>query len=281
MEQQKGKYDVPARPRRNSSLAIAQKSLKTCEESRARVKWTSMPPEFKCVNCKGAIPITRQIKLFCLDLCKDEAKYVRYYRSCMADGRVGQADVQMALRIQRAFLLSGGYNARERNISNDIREAVIASAGSRCSLCGKHGTEIDHILGTSDELSNLQLLCWSCHTKKTAEGFKELTPDHPRYKEIMRRVQKLDDRIYAIIPVRECDNEEKWDDNYRTVLKKRKQTYERWIHGAVLPLVKNRLSARKITIILNSENVPSFSGKCRWDHKTIARIIKTYGTRTK
>jgi diadenosine tetraphosphate (Ap4A) HIT family hydrolase/5-methylcytosine-specific restriction endonuclease McrA len=64
--------------------------------------------------------------------------------------------------------LSTGY------ISGTIRYEVLKRAGTRCELCGVSNDikaiEVDHILprnkGGSDELNNLQALCYSCNAMK-------------------------------------------------------------------------------------------------------------------
>lgn len=64
--------------------------------------------------------------------------------------------------------LAAGY------ISGTIRYEVLKRAGTRCELCGisndVKAIEVDHILprnkGGTDELSNLQALCYSCNAMK-------------------------------------------------------------------------------------------------------------------
>ena len=46
-------------------------------------------------------------------------------------------------------------------------------AGGRCETCGGRGASVDHITprfeGGTDDLSNLQLLCWAHHQRKTSQ----------------------------------------------------------------------------------------------------------------
>ncbi len=61
-------------------------------------------------------------------------------------------------------------------ISGSDRYNVLARAGHRCELCGvsadERSLEVDHIIprrdGGSDDLSNLQALCWKCNANKGA-----------------------------------------------------------------------------------------------------------------
>ena len=52
--------------------------------------------------------------------------------------------------------------------------AAFLSKNPACEFCGAPATDVDHIVpkrwgGTNDE-SNLQALCHSCHSRKTARG---------------------------------------------------------------------------------------------------------------
>lgn len=61
-----------------------------------------------------------------------------------------------------------------------IRRRVIARDGGLCVLCGAPGRDVDHIdrLG-GHELSNLRLLCRSCHMRRTGRDGGR-SPRRPR-----------------------------------------------------------------------------------------------------
>src|SRR5690349_16970443 len=126
-------------------------------------------PPFPCANCDTPVVDAR---LFCGALCRDEAKYVRYYRARLADGSIVDEDIREALQVRLAHILSGGYDARLRKLPLDVRRAVFERDAFRCRSCGVQGTEVDHIRGSSSELSNLQLLCSDCHREKTMRNFQ-------------------------------------------------------------------------------------------------------------
>lgn len=238
------------------------------------MKLTFSPPQFPCTNCGQPIHPSRVVKLFCADLCKNEADYVRYHRRCILDGRVDQPDIQFALRTKRAFILSGGYSSKERHLPNKIRDLVLQRNKGLCQVCGKAGTEIDHINGSNDELSNLQLLCQKCHNEKTALSLKPLDKNDPQYDKNVRKAEELNVRVHAIDPLQECDDQDQWPNTYRTILNQRKQEYYQAVGMALLPLVEQSLSARKIAVLLNGQNIVTFSGNGKWEHKAVSKIMK-------
>ena len=58
-------------------------------------------------------------------------------------------------------------------------------SNNTCAVCGKvtDHTEIDHIKplwdGGTDEIENLQVLCYKCHQKKSAEEYSQYSKLHP------------------------------------------------------------------------------------------------------
>jgi 5-methylcytosine-specific restriction protein A len=69
--------------------------------------------------------------------------------------------------VARGSAASRGYDARWRRLRlMFLREHPL------CALCGAPATEVDHIipirLGGSNDAANLQALCKSCHSAKTA-----------------------------------------------------------------------------------------------------------------
>jgi 5-methylcytosine-specific restriction endonuclease McrA len=172
---------------------------------------------FPCQNCDEPI---REALLFCSDVCKQEAKYIRYVRACRQDGRDQQPDVQEAIAIKLAMILAGGYSEQERYISDSIRKAVTKRDKGCCKICGNPGNQIDHISGSSNDLKNLQLLCRDCHNQKTTANFVEITPEsHP---EEWAKVQKLNQRIEIAVPLRLCDSET-WENSWRNILSARRK----------------------------------------------------------
>jgi len=68
-----------------------------------------------------------------------------------------------------------GHRSRHRTpISGSIKARVLTRAKGRCECCGAHehqrALEVDHIVprnqGGSDDLSNLQALCFRCNAGK-------------------------------------------------------------------------------------------------------------------
>lgn len=165
---------------------------------------------FVCVNCEGQIQATKQVRLFCSELCADEAKFVRYFRRCRNDGRIHEPDVQEAIQIRFAHIMGGGYDSAARKISKSVRASVFERDKGRCRICGGVGVDIDHISGDADDLDNLQLLCKSCHNRKTQQQIVEIAPTDPRYRAHVSKAKSLRTRCESILPLRLCDDEELW-----------------------------------------------------------------------
>jgi hypothetical protein len=89
---------------------------------------------FPCPNCDSPVP---DATLFCTELCRDEAKFVRYYRERIADGTLWKPDVREAIQIKRAHILGGGYDAQARQVPDAIRLSVIERDGGKCPSCSR------------------------------------------------------------------------------------------------------------------------------------------------
>lgn len=174
------------------------------------------PPTFPCLNCdRPTAPVGGQARLYCSEACSEEAKTVRYVRGCIRDGRIERPDIQEAVRIRLAMVIGGGYPEQERRVSASLRKAVIARDGGRCKLCGQPGTDIDHIEGSGNEIENLQLLCRSCHNKKTISGLVPISPEHKE------KANELRTRIRNVKPLRCCDDDEHWTTLYPQIQSER------------------------------------------------------------
>jgi 5-methylcytosine-specific restriction endonuclease McrA len=155
---------------------------------------------FRCVNCGASMK--GSAALHCSSLCGEVANLVRYIRSCLADGRWSRPDVRDAVWIRLVMIADGGYDAKGRKISAELRSQVKARDQGKCRACGQPGNEIDHIAGSSAALDNLQLLCKTCHMEKTKAGFVkgEWVP------EARERHQHILDRAEATRPLQFCDS---------------------------------------------------------------------------
>lgn len=63
-------------------------------------------------------------------------------------------------------------NTRKRDLSRSSKKAVFERDAYRCVKCSSHiNLCVDHIhpwsLGGSNDMSNLQTLCWTCNSKKS------------------------------------------------------------------------------------------------------------------
>lgn len=91
------------------------------------------------------------------------------------------------------FVLVGELPSAENRLPSweweELRSQVL-KRDEVCVSCGGVATEVDHIrplaIGGTNELDNLQLLCSSCHRKKTSRDQKKIAR--------FRSVRRLDDK---------------------------------------------------------------------------------------
>jgi 5-methylcytosine-specific restriction endonuclease McrA len=172
-----------------------------------------------CVNCDERLDAA---KLFCSDICHDEADFVRYVRRRIRDGTAAQPDIKDVIRIRRAHIISGGYQWRARQLTQRVKEAIFRRDEGRCRSCDRPGSEIDHIKGCSNELENLQLLCCECHIAKTKAGLVPLSPTDEEYLAKVYKARELEHRCRNARALRICDDDEVWPQSWRRILKARK-----------------------------------------------------------
>ena len=161
-----------------------------------------------CFNCDQ--PVDRPV-LFCSQVCTQEAELVRNVSRWRSEGRDAESDIRRTITIKLAHILNGGYPRWERELSTRLRQQITERDKGICQICGiKPGIEIDHIVGSSREPANLQLLCRDCHLSKTERSLKKLTPAHPHYAEFRATIKRLEARFVSETPVRPCDDYQVW-----------------------------------------------------------------------
>jgi 5-methylcytosine-specific restriction endonuclease McrA len=191
---------------------------------RKKIHLPLRPVDFPCLNCDQPVTLTTVAKLYCSDLCSDEAHFVRYFRARKSDGRINQPDIKLALQMRMGHILAGGYKERERRLPDHVRRTVFARDKSLCQECGEPGTDVDHIEGSSNELENLQVLCKRCHNEKTLSKFVPLPPeDEEGGAESRAKIASLLFRVHSLAPQRACDDEEGWDTFNQQVMSERRQ----------------------------------------------------------
>lgn len=181
--------------------------------------------DFSCVNCDQIFIVSKHPILYCSQRCQQNAKFVRYFRGCVRDGRIMDPLVRNALQTRLAFIYSerGYYDEKARTVPLIVRKQLIEREQGLCRKCGADGSEIDHIDGPSNSLDNLQFLCRDCHTQKTKTNLVLLTPAHERYLEIKEREKQLRFRVEASTPTRPCDDEHNWNSMYRQIIAEQRQ----------------------------------------------------------
>lgn len=176
-------------------------------------------PPFTCVNCGRK---NNDGRLYCNEVCQQEAEIIRYARRARLDGRINDPDVQEAIKIKIAIVLGGGYGEEARVLSQQQRAEVIARYDGLCAKCREAGNIVDHINGSSDSPENLQLLCAKCHNEKTLSHCEPIanSKEAPRVTAHAARIQK---RIESEEPLKLCDLSE-WSAVWRTIKARRRKS---------------------------------------------------------
>lgn len=229
-------------------------------------------PKYNCYNCDKIVPRNRQIKLFCSELCSEEAGTVRYIRRCKKDGRINREDVQESIKIRLAFIVSGGYPQKKRSISVKLRKKVNERFNGMCNICGKSANEVDHIKGSSNDIRNLQLLCNKCHRNKTMKNIVKVKPGDERYFEILEKRMDIDLRVDAKKPFRKSDDEIGWSKVYRKLENENKVLFYNSVSKIIMKYKNKDYSLRHMARILNDNKIPTYGG-CKWDGNAVKTLF--------
>lgn len=173
----------------------------------------------RCANCFRPLPDDVE-GLFCDSWCNEIADNVRYWRRANRDGRVADPEVQRAIRTKVAFMLAGGYDSLGRRLTASTRSQVKERDDGKCVQCGNPGTEIDHIAGSSSDLSNLQLLCGDCHQAKTRRNMVPAGAGEPLIVELL-----FQRRVLPELAPRLADDQVEWPKRWRQLKRERRERF--------------------------------------------------------
>ncbi len=167
----------------------------------------------QCANCNSEINVRNSTNfksaIYCSEYCKQMAGTVRYVRRAMAAQRESEYEFRMGLNDRLIHMPTGGYAAQERRLSKKIRMTIFERDNNICRICRKRPAEqIDHIKGSSSDLSNLQAICVNCHRMKTNSNLRLATGKE--LKRILKFYEAMALRIVAANPSKACDDYERW-----------------------------------------------------------------------
>lgn len=198
-----------------------------------------------CANCLEPLPEDEET-LFCSAWCAEIAGTVRYQRRVFRDGRINNPDVQEAVMVRNAFLLAGGYHSLGRSLTQATRTAVKVRDEGRCKICGKPGAEIDHILDSTSELDNLQLLCADCHHRKTAQN---LRPASPEQSDLLKAL--FLSRVVPDEPTLLADDDVQWQTARRGLKSARKMRFVDRLVGVGIDVSSIKTRAAMVVELVN------------------------------
>jgi len=177
-----------------------------------------------CANCDSP-HVTAKAPLFCSPACRQAAELVRYVRACRRDGRDRLPDIREAIQMRMAMVLGGRYPERARQVRPEVRAEVFRRAGGQCENCGRaldfdRATSdsvaiatIQHVRGSSNDLSNLKAFCQACNTADAQARFVRVEPGSPE----ASIAANLATRWSSPAPIRLCDDDQHWSSMWQQV----------------------------------------------------------------
>lgn len=182
-----------------------------------------------CANC-DSFAVTLNAPVYCSSRCRQAAELVRYVRACRRDGRDELPDVKEAIQIRTAMVLGGGYAERERRVPPEIREIVFRRSGGLCESCGQlmdfdrstgnagAVATIQHVVGCSNDASNLKAFCRGCNMGDAKKKFVAVEPGSNEAK----LAKELGVRWSSPVPLRLCDDDQQWSRIYNQLARSAK-----------------------------------------------------------
>ena len=95
-----------------------------------------------CPNCLK--PFSSERSPYCSTQCREEAAFVRQFRSSVVDGTLKDPDKQVALGQKFWHLIGGGYPLRQTLAPPSSLKQLYKRTNSLCEICGAPATTFDH-----------------------------------------------------------------------------------------------------------------------------------------
>ena len=90
-----------------------------------------------CVNCNDEIDMKSGMTIYCSEYCQQISGTVRHIRSHYPQKAVN-IEFQTGIGARLIHLPNGGYPARDRLVTKEIREKVFKRDGCICRICKKN-----------------------------------------------------------------------------------------------------------------------------------------------
>jgi hypothetical protein len=160
------------------------------------------PVPSQCPNCEAVVLSTRTP--YCCESCKEEASFVRQFRTGLKSGWLDDPEKQSALGQALWHLLGGGRPLRVHIIPERSKVQALKRTEGKCQTCGVPATTFDHIATGCNRPINLRPVCQSCQQTRPFG-------DRQIISQSTKRIDDLAGRIWNTQPVRICDDAEGWD----------------------------------------------------------------------
>lgn len=168
----------------------------------------------QCPNCGKVAPSERSP--YCCPECREEASFVRQFRSHLVDESIFDLERQATLGQILWHQVGGGYPRRNALVSEKDRARVFAKTDGKCDECGAEATTFDHIGTACNRTINLRPMCSDCAVTKPFGD-----PRIVAGTEFDQTVGRLATRIVSAVALQPCDDAETWD--WRAFLASRKK----------------------------------------------------------
>lgn len=174
----------------------------TTSSADERIGLDRLIDELRCPNC---LKRHSRTKIYCCDQCEDEAQVVRLVRNAIADGRIENAESQVGIGQKLLQIIQGGYPT-ERILRPALRRQIFDRDGRVCRICGKPGDQIDHISGSSNDPTNLRVVCGPCNRLRVTHSMVPMSIESADF--VGSILDRLAVRIAAPEPLQTSDRPE-------------------------------------------------------------------------
>ncbi|QYK53081.1 MAG: hypothetical protein KF824_12590 [Fimbriimonadaceae bacterium] len=158
----------------------------------------------QCPNCDA--PAESLSSPYCSETCRNQAAFIRQFRSALASGVILNPEKQVAFGERLWWLLGGGLPMRESRIPESAKRQVIKRCSGLCEFCAAPMAAIENFGSGCNRPLHLRAVCGDC-SKTKQYGDLEFAQSPT----VVQLLHDLSVRINAAMPSKPCDDPDNWD----------------------------------------------------------------------